>query len=84
MSKDDEFGEFWKIIHEEYLLTKKMLLKISNYKELMQNEPANKLSIETREAIVMPLITIQQYALQIVNEIDSKKWIIQKNQHLKK
>ena len=73
MSKDDEFGEFWKIIHEEYLLTKKMLLKISNYKELMQNEPANKLSIETREAIVMPLITIQQYALQIVNEIDSKK-----------
>jgi len=73
MSKDDEFGEFWKIIHEEYLLTKKMVLKISNYKELMQNEPANKLSIETREAIVMPLITIQQYALQIVNEIDSKK-----------
>ena len=73
MSKDDEFGEFWKIIHEEYLLTKKMLLKISNYKELMQNEPANKLSIETREAIVMPLITIQQYALQIVNEIDSNK-----------
>ena len=73
MSKDDEFGEFWKIIHEEYLLTKKMLLKISNYKELMQNEPANKLSIETRESIVMPLITIQQYALQIVNEIDSNK-----------
>jgi len=73
MSKDDEFGEFWKIIHEEYLLTKKMLLKISNYKELMQNEPANKLSIQTREAIVMPLITIQQYALQTVNEIDSNK-----------
>ena len=73
MSKDDEFGEFWKIIHEEYLLTKKMLLKISNYKELMQNEPANKLSIETRESIVMPLITIQQYALQIVNEIDLNK-----------
>ena len=35
--------------------------------------PANKLSIETREEIVMPLITIQQYALQIVNEIDSNK-----------
>ena len=67
------FSEFWKIIYEEYLLTKKMLLKISNFKELMENEPANKLSIETREAVVMPLITIQQYALQIVNEIDSKK-----------
>ena len=73
MSKDEEFGEFWKLIHEEYLLTKKMLLKISNFKNLMENEPANKLSIETREEIVMPLITIQQYALQIVNEIDSNK-----------
>jgi phosphoenolpyruvate carboxylase len=70
MSKDEEFGEFWGIIHQEYLLTKKMLLKISNFKELMENEPANKLSIETRESIVMPLITIQQYALQIVKEID--------------
>jgi phosphoenolpyruvate carboxylase len=71
MSKDQEFGEFWKIIHDEYVITKKMLLKISNFKELMENEPANKLSIETRENIVMPLITIQQYALQIVKEIES-------------
>ena len=71
MSKDEEFGEFWKIIHDEYILTKKMLLKISNFKELMENEPANKLSIQTRENVVMPLITIQQYALQIVKEIES-------------
>ena len=71
MSKDDEFGEFWKIIHDEYTLTKKMLLEISDFKELMENEPANKLSIETRENIVMPLVTIQQYALQIVKEIES-------------
>jgi len=71
MSKDEEFGEFWKIIHDEYILTKKMLLKISNFKELMENEPANKLSIQTRENVVMPLITIQQFALQIVKEIES-------------
>ena len=50
MSKDEEFGDFWKIINDEYILTKKMLLKISNFKELMENEPANKLSIETRES----------------------------------
>ena len=50
-----------------------MLLKISNFKELMENEPANKLSIETRESIVMPLITVQQYALQMVKEIESGK-----------
>ena len=71
MSNDEEFGEFWKIIHNEYILTKKMLLKISDFKELMENESANKLSIQTRENVVMPLITIQQYALQIVNEIES-------------
>ena len=73
MSKDEEFGDFWKIINDEYILTKKMLLKISNFKELMENEPANKLSIETRESIVMPLITVQQYALQMVKEIESGK-----------
>ena len=50
-----------------------MLLKVSNFKELMENEPANKLSIETRESIVMPLITVQQYALQMVKEIESGK-----------
>ena len=70
MSKDEEFGEFWKIIHDEYMLTKKMLLKISRFKELMENEPANKLSIQTRENIVMPLVTVQQYALQAVKEIE--------------
>ena len=73
MSRDEEFGDFWKIINDEYILTKKMLLKISNFKELMENEPANKLSIETRESIVMPLITVQQYALQMVKEIESGK-----------
>ena len=78
MSNDPEFGEFWDLIFEEYTLTKKMLLKVSDFKELMQNEPANKLSIQTRENIVLPLITIQQYALQNIKQIEknnSKKSI---------
>jgi phosphoenolpyruvate carboxylase len=70
MSNDSEFGEFWDLIFEEYKLTKKMLLKVSDFKELMQNEPANKLSIQTRENIVLPLITIQQYALQNIKHIE--------------
>tara|TARA_X000000950_G_scaffold241315_1_gene294876 strand:- start:2960 stop:5533 length:2574 start_codon:yes stop_codon:yes gene_type:complete len=73
MSNDDEFGDFWDLIFEEYKLTKKMLLKVSDFKELMQNEPANKLSIQTRENIVLPLITIQQYALQNIKEIEKNK-----------
>ena len=63
MSKDKEFGDFWNMIYKEYNLTKELLLKISNYKELMENEPAGKASIQMREKIVLPLLTIQQYAL---------------------
>ena len=73
MSNDDEFGDFWDLIFEEYKLTKKMLLKVSDFNELMENEPANKLSIQTRENIVLPLITIQQYALQNIKEIEKNK-----------
>ena len=72
MTNDPEFGDFWDLIFEEYKLSKKMLLKVSDFKELMQNEPANKESIITRENIVLPLITIQQYALQNIKEIEKK------------
>ena len=73
MSKDPEFGDFWDLIFEEYKLSKKMLLKVSDFKELMENEPANKESIIIRESIVLPLITIQQYALQKIKEIEKKR-----------
>ncbi len=69
MSKDEEFGEFWNIIYEEYLTTKRLLLKLTGYKELMENEPAGKASIEVRESIVLPLLTIQQYALKKIQEL---------------
>lgn len=70
MSKDDEFGEFWKIIFEEYITTKRLLLKLSGYEELMENEPTSKASIEVRESIVLPLLTIQQYALKKIQELE--------------
>ena len=72
MENDKEYGEFWKLIHDEFLLTKKMLLKISGFKELMENEPAGKSSIKAREEIVQPLLTIQQFALIKIKELESK------------
>ena len=72
MENDKEYGEFWKLIHDEYKLTKKMLLKISGFKELMENEPAGKSSIKAREEIVQPLLTIQQFALIKIKELESK------------
>ncbi|MBT8270519.1 MAG: phosphoenolpyruvate carboxylase, partial [Bacteroidia bacterium] len=69
MSDDPEFGAFWDLIHEEYKLTRRLLLKLSGYDELMENEPAGKASIEVRESIVLPLLTIQQFALKQVQDL---------------
>ena len=63
MKDDTEFGAFWEIIFNEYTLTKKVLLEISGFNSLMENEAAGKASIKAREEIVQPLLTIQQFAL---------------------
>jgi len=73
MEKDEKYGEFWTLIHNEFLTTKRLVLKMSNHSELMENYPQGKASIEVREAIVLPLLAIQQYALIKVREIKSQK-----------
>ncbi len=73
MKKDPEFGEFWQIIYDEFLETKRLLLKIAGHKELMENYPDGKASIQIRERIVLPLLTIQQYALLRINELNKEK-----------
>ncbi|WP_298309159.1 phosphoenolpyruvate carboxylase [Flavobacterium sp.] len=73
MKNDDEFGDFWQIIFDEFQETKRLLLKIAGHKELMENYPDGKASIKMREDIVLPLLTIQQYALMKINEIKKGK-----------
>ena len=70
MKNDPEFGEFWQNIYDEFLDTKRLLLKIAGHTELMENYPDGKASIEVRERIVLPLLTIQQYALLRINELN--------------
>jgi phosphoenolpyruvate carboxylase len=70
MSKDPEFGAFWQIIYDEFLETKRLLLKIAGHTELMENYPDGIASIQMRERIVLPLLTIQQYALLKINELN--------------
>ena len=72
MQKDSKFGEFWKIIYDEYELSKKMILKLTNFEVLMEDQPAGRESIKVRESIVQPLITIQQYALNKIHENSNK------------
>ena len=69
MENDPEFGEFWKLIYREFETSKRLALKLANQTELMQNYPVSKASIEVRESIVLPLLTIQQYALKKVQDI---------------
>lgn len=84
MRDDEDFGEFWQIIYNEYAETERLLLKISGYEELMENYPDGRASIKLREHIVLPLLTIQQYALNKIrrmkkgNEEDSRMDVYEK------
>ena len=69
MKEDAAFGDFWQIIYDEFLETKRLLLKIAGHKEFMENYPDGKASIAMREQIVLPLLTIQQYASSQINEL---------------
>lgn len=60
----DEFGDFWQYLYDEYLLSKEMILEITESGFLMQHEEKSKKSIQTREEIVLPLLIVQNYAIQ--------------------
>jgi phosphoenolpyruvate carboxylase len=72
LSKDERYGEIWNKIYREYELTKKYVLQLSGTNELMSNYPVDSLSIAMREKIVLPLLTIQQYAINKMREMDEQ------------
>lgn len=78
MKNDKKYGEFWKNLREEYELAKRLVLKLTKQNELMENEELAKRSINMREKIILPLLSIQQYALQKIQENDSNKEIYEK------
>ncbi|MHA4893822.1 phosphoenolpyruvate carboxylase [Pedobacter sp. PWIIR3] len=67
-ANDKEYGAFWKMLFDEFELSKRMLLKLSGHESLMENYPAEKRSIAVREKIVLPLVLIQHYALERLQE----------------
>ncbi len=73
MSEDEEFGAFWQLIYAEYKTSKRLILKLSGYNELMQSNKVGKASIDIRENIVLPLLTIQQYALREIQKLQKQK-----------
>ncbi len=67
LENDEKFGEFWKMLKNEYDLTKQLLCELTGTKELMGAYPVERKSIAIREKIVLPLVIIQHYALQCLN-----------------
>ncbi|WP_108247147.1 phosphoenolpyruvate carboxylase [Muricauda brasiliensis] len=78
MKDDPEFGDFWKILFEEYQLSKKMLLQISGLKILMEDEAVSRESVKIREKIVLPLLVIQQNALYHITQNSEYKELYEK------
>ena len=72
LSDHPVYGEIWNDIYAEYELTKKFLFQLTGKNELMADYPVEQLSIQMRERIVLPLVTIQQYAITRVREMEEK------------
>lgn len=70
LSDDAVYGEIWNRIFAEYELTKKYVLQLSGKPGLMSDFPVDNLSIAMREKIVLPLLTIQQYAINKIRLTD--------------
>jgi len=76
IENDEEFGEFWKGMREEYDRTLQYVLKLSDTEELMEKYPVERRSIALRERIVLPLLMIQRYAMMKLKSLptDSKEY----------
>lgn len=72
ISTHPQFGEIWNMMYNEYHLTTRYILKLGGHTELMATYPVDQLSVQMRERIVMPLVTIQQYALSRVRTLEEK------------
>lgn len=72
LSDHPQYGEIWNKIYAEYDLTKRYILLLSGKTELMGDYPVEQLSIQMRERIVLPITTIQQYAMASIRKMEEQ------------
>jgi phosphoenolpyruvate carboxylase len=75
LEKDEKFGGFWKMLKDEFELTKAVLLELTGTALLMGDHPVERSSIAIREKIVLPLVIMQHYALQCLNNATDEELI---------
>jgi phosphoenolpyruvate carboxylase len=68
VENDEKFNAFRQIIKDEFILTTQLYLELNKCNSLMEKDTLAKHSILLRDRIVLPLLTIQQYALCKVQE----------------
>ncbi|MBA9076336.1 MULTISPECIES: phosphoenolpyruvate carboxylase [Rufibacter] len=73
LAKHPQYGELWNMIHGEYQRSKRYVLRLSGAEHLMQDKPVNLQSIQMRQRIELPLLTIQQYALTKIREMNEQE-----------
>ena len=73
LADDEQYGEIWNMIYSEFELTQRYVLLLTDKSELMASYPVDQLSIQMRERIVLPLTTIQQYAMSRIRDIEEGK-----------
>lgn len=81
---DPKFGAFWQKLYDEAELTKELLLYISGHDSLIADNPVKDLSTEFREQIILPLLLIQQYAMDKLRKMDSNDKSYETYEHLVK
>ncbi len=72
LAKNKKFGGFWRMIHDEYELTIEYLRILTGHRDLMHDYPVENISISMREKIILPLLTIQQFAMAKIRQLEKE------------
>ena len=78
LKENPKYSDLWNLMFEEYQRSIQMLLEVSGMDTLLQDNTTSKESIAIREKIVLPVITIQQYAIQTMLENGVDDPVLQK------
>jgi phosphoenolpyruvate carboxylase len=73
LSNHPQYGPLWNMIYKEFECTKKYVLRLTGNSQLMEDKPVNLLSIQMRQRIELPLLTIQQFALTKIREMEEQE-----------
>lgn len=78
MKNNEKFGDFWTVIFDEYTLSRDLMLELSGFRMLMEEEPLSRKSVKIREKIVLPLLSIQQFALMKIQKGEGNRDVYEK------